>query len=271
MMRASPHGMQFTVSSGTLAARALPLTTWGLKSMAWGWRREKIENAIDHDPDQVAYASGLPHKETMNAVYRYMKYVYDATRIFFLPGRRTIQRNLPIDAATRVLEVGCGTGYNLRKLAELHPECKFLGLDISSEMISFARSQMDKRGLSDRVSIVEGDVADMDRENADAAFDCVFFSYSLSMIPLWCDALEQAFSLLGADGELWIVDFGDFRFFPAPIRRFLFRRYAGMMHVHPRTTLHHTVHQMAAERKMNVECWVFWWRYAQLLRVKKSD
>ncbi len=235
------------------------------------WRREKIEEAIDHDPDQVPYASDLPHKETMNAVYRHMKYVYDATRIFFLPGRRAIQRNLPIDAATRVLEVGCGTGYNLRKLAKRHPECKFLGLDISSEMVSLARFQMDKCRLSDRVSIVEGDAADLDWNSLGAPFDCIVFSYSLSMIPLWRDALEQAFSALGDAGELWIVDFGDFRFFPTPVRRFLFGQYARMMHVHPRTTLYHTVHRMAERREMNAECWVFWWRYAQLLRVKKSD
>ena len=40
-------------------------------------------------------------------------------------------------------------------------------------------------------------------------FDRVLFSYSLSMIPDWYQALEAAVAALKSTGRIHIVDFGD--------------------------------------------------------------
>ena len=57
--------------------------------------------------------------EKMRAYYRFHAGIYDATRWSFLFGRKTLLYNLPVrtDIPQSLLEVGCGTGHNLRLLA----------------------------------------------------------------------------------------------------------------------------------------------------------
>ncbi len=62
--------------------------------------------------------------QTMQRYYRLQSKIYDATRWTFLFGRKRIIRELPVleqKAALEVLEVGCGTGYNLKRLALQFP------------------------------------------------------------------------------------------------------------------------------------------------------
>ncbi len=47
----------------------------------------------------------------------------------------------------RVLDVGCGSGRILNRLAELYPKSRFVGLDLSGEAIETARQEASKKGL----------------------------------------------------------------------------------------------------------------------------
>ena len=53
------------------------------------------------------------------------------------------------------------------------------------------------------------------------AFDHLFFSYSLSMIPTWAAALEAAMANLKPGGEIWVVDFWDQAGHPWPFAKLL--------------------------------------------------
>jgi S-adenosylmethionine-diacylgycerolhomoserine-N-methlytransferase len=55
--------------------------------------------------------------DRMNGIYRYQRHIYDATRKWFLLGRGRLISRLDIAPGSRVLEVGCGTGRNLRAIA----------------------------------------------------------------------------------------------------------------------------------------------------------
>ena len=84
------------------------------------------------------------HAELMNRIYRRQRYIYDATRKYFLFGRDRLIAELAPAAGQRVLEVGCGTGRNLIKAAKRYPEAHFYGLDISTEMLESAQSNIDR-------------------------------------------------------------------------------------------------------------------------------
>jgi SAM-dependent methyltransferase len=53
--------------------------------------------------------------------------------------QRTL-RGLPEPAEALVVEIGCGTGRNIRDLAKENPSTKFVGVDASSEMLNVARA-----------------------------------------------------------------------------------------------------------------------------------
>ena len=52
-------------------------------------------------------------------------------------------------------------------------------------------------------------------------FDAVFFSYSISMIPPWKEAIENALNNLEPGKSFYIVDFYDQRNLPAWFRKIL--------------------------------------------------
>jgi S-adenosylmethionine-diacylgycerolhomoserine-N-methlytransferase len=138
----------------------------------------------------------------MDAVYRRQRHFYDLTRKYYLLGRDLLIHELQPPPGGAVLELGCGTGRNLIAAARRYPHARFYGLDISRQMLETAQANIDRAGLAGRITLVEGDAADpvaVDRLGV-PAFDRVFYSYTLSMIPIWREALAAGAARLKATG-----------------------------------------------------------------------
>lgn len=212
----------------------------------------------------------LDHQHRMDHVYRHMKYIYDATRPLFLAGRRTVRGLVQAEAGARVLEVGCGTGRNLIVLARRWPQAHFIGLDISREMISYARERVDQAGLGQRIELIESELADYTASTGPepAPFDVVLFSYSLSMIPDWQQVLQSAIPLVKpAEGQLLIADFGACQSWPGPVQRRLYKNLSHF-HVFPRPELPEF---LAADRRLSVREKRLLGGYGQVLEVRRQD
>ena len=76
---------------------------------------------------------------TWTRIYRYQRYVYDATRKYYLLGRDRLLAELQPPAGGNVLEIACGTGRNLILAARRYPDARFYGFDISNAMLETAR------------------------------------------------------------------------------------------------------------------------------------
>ena len=78
----------------------------------------------------------------------------------------------------QILDVGCGTGFFTRLLAEGLSRGKVYGLDIDGEHIAAAREIGRRQGLAGRVEFIQGDALSLPFE--DGAFDlvasCTFFN-----------------------------------------------------------------------------------------------
>jgi S-adenosylmethionine-diacylgycerolhomoserine-N-methlytransferase len=201
----------------------------------------------------------------MDRMYRRQRHIYDLTRKFYLLGRDRLIDGLTPPSGARVLEIGCGTGRNLVRAALTFPEIRACGIDVSGEMLSTARAQIERSGLSGRITVARGDATDFDPRTLFGveAFDRIFVSYALSMIPPWREAIGHAGGLLAPGGSLHIVDFGDQSELPAAFRTVL-RRWLELFSVHPRVTLEAELIAFARARNLTVDFVPLYRRYAFL-------
>lgn len=71
-----------------------------------------------------------------------------------------------------VLDLGCGRGRAIMKMAELFPQSRFKGFDLSEEAISWARNEAKNRGLKN-VEFEIRDASDFDKTAEPEAYDFV--------------------------------------------------------------------------------------------------
>lgn len=164
------------------------------------------------------------HAAHMDGIYRYQRYIYDLTRKYYLLGRDRMIADLKPPLGGTVLEIGCGTGRNLILAAKRYPDARFYGFDISEMMLATARANIAKAGLSERITVAQGDASAFDTTAMFQlpTFDRVFISYALSMIPPWKAALPLAIRATRPGGRLHIVDFGQQEGMPGWFKRALF-------------------------------------------------
>jgi S-adenosylmethionine-diacylgycerolhomoserine-N-methlytransferase len=150
--------------------------------------------------------------EEMDRMYRLQRYFYDATRKYYLLGRDRLLREMELRPGDRVLEIGCGTARNLIVLARQRRDVACYGLDASNEMLATAAAKVRARGLESRIVLRTCYAEQLDYSKTfglDAPFDAAFFSYSLSMIPTWPEAIAAALANLKPHATLYVVDFWD--------------------------------------------------------------
>jgi S-adenosylmethionine-diacylgycerolhomoserine-N-methlytransferase len=174
----------------------------------------------------------------MDTIYRHQRHFYDLTRKFYLLGRDHLIKQLDPPAGGAVLELGCGTGRNLIAAAKRYPQVRFYGLDISRRMLDTAVTNITRAGLSDRISLIQGDAAKLSATDAFdvSAFDRVYYAYTLSMIPIWREALGAGTAKLAEGGRIHVVDFGQQGKLPGWFRKVLFK-WLQSFHVTPRADL----------------------------------
>jgi len=207
----------------------------------------------------------------MDRMYRRQRHIYDLTRKFYLLGRDELIADLSPPAQGTVLEIACGTGRNLIRAARAYPEARFFGLDVSEEMLATARANIAAAGMSGRIALAAGDATAFDPQALFGvpAFDRVFVSYALSMIPAWEKAAGEAAARLAPGGRLMVVDFGDQGGWPRWFRHAL-RGWLAKFHVTPRVALAPTLADLAAERGLRFDFRPLYRRYAFLAAVSAN-
>ena len=192
-------------------------------------------------------AQSESHAKSMDRIYRSQRHIYDVTRAYYLLGRDGLLDDLALKAGESVLESGCGTGRNLVGAAKRYPQARLYGLDISREMLQSAGSALQRANAESRVRLAIADATQFDPVPlfGAAQFDCVYFSYTLSMVPNWRAAIAQAVQVLKPGGRLHIVDFGGCEGLPRLFKSAL-RIWLAKFHVSPREGLEAGLRETAA-------------------------
>jgi 2-polyprenyl-3-methyl-5-hydroxy-6-metoxy-1,4-benzoquinol methylase len=72
----------------------------------------------------------------------------------------------------RVLDVGCGRGRIVNRLAELYPHSTFVGMDLSRDAVAFAAGEASTKGLTN-VEFVAVDLSNFDETGEPESFDVI--------------------------------------------------------------------------------------------------
>lgn len=140
--------------------------------------------------------------------YKLESKIYDLTRWAFLFNRKDAVNKLELNKGDTVAEFGCGTGLNFKLLhKKVGNNGKIIGIDFSIEMLKEAKKKIIKNNWKN-IKLIQGDVSSF---SLDEKLDGILFSYSLSMIPRWKDAIKNAKKILKNKKKFVILDFSDFR------------------------------------------------------------
>jgi len=147
-------------------------------------------------------ARGGSHAERLQRFYAPQAQAYDAFRERLLHGREQLIERLPVPPHGHVVELGAGTGRNLEFFGSRLAQFRQVdAVDLCPALLEIARG---RAARMPNVSVVE---ADATRYRPQQPVDAVYFSYSLTMIPDWRAALDNAFAMLAPGGALGVVDF----------------------------------------------------------------
>lgn len=172
-------------------------------------------------------AGRAAHRAFLNSYYGISRHFYDLTRKYYLFGRDQLLDELLAEPWSRLIEVGVGTGRNLKRLHRKRPEARLGGIDASDQMVSHAQKRC---SFAD---IQFGFAEDIQSANPlGAPPERILFSYSLSMMSSPVAALASARATLAPGGSVAVVDFGDLAGLPAPVRD-PFRQFLAAFHVRP--------------------------------------
>jgi len=161
---------------------------------------------------KISHEDPKAQASSMEQYYRFQSKIYDVTRWSFLFGRVEVIKDIPIErnAAVNILEIGCGTGFNTKILAETFTKATITAYEVSDDMVRLSRKKVAKYG--ERVKIVHQPYGVEEEANVEK-YDAVLFSYSLTMInPQWEDLIKQAYKDIKVGGYIAVVDFHDSKF-----------------------------------------------------------
>ena len=115
----------------------------------------------------------------------------------------------------RVLEIGCGTGLLLQRLA---PACeRYVGTDFSPTVLQWLREQVDVAGLTDRVTLLHRESADLAGLESEG-FDAVIINSVAQYFPSsdhLLRVLEGVIALVADGGSVFVGDVRNYRLLEA--------------------------------------------------------
>jgi ubiquinone/menaquinone biosynthesis C-methylase UbiE len=108
---------------------------------------------------------------------------------------KEIAEKLPLKESGRVLDVGTGTGLQLRAIHEVRPEISLHGLDLSGEAIAIAKTYLADLETDLRVGSIESTSFD------DDTFDIVTCNSSMSYWKNLINCFDEIYRILKPGGQ----------------------------------------------------------------------
>ena len=164
------------------------------------------------ESEKVAIKGDMTESRTaMNTFYAPQAALYDSYRHRMLHGRPLLAACMPVKKGGVWIDVGGGTGFNLEYVGNVINNFKRVYVvDVCDPLLEQANKRVAARGWKN-VKTIRRDVCSVEGiltpEEESGGVDLITFSYSLTMIPQWRNALDNAYKLLKPGGLIGIADF----------------------------------------------------------------
>jgi S-adenosylmethionine-diacylgycerolhomoserine-N-methlytransferase len=156
---------------------------------------------------------GKDHAARMESFYAGQAAAYDDFRRRLLRGRQELWNAIHVPAQAVWVDMGGGTGSNIEYFGpRLEQLSRLYVVDLSHSLLDIAKQRIHQQGWSN-VETVEADATIF--QPANGPVDVVTFSYSLTMIPDWFSAIDNALTMLKPGGQIGVVDFYVSRKYPS--------------------------------------------------------
>ena len=156
---------------------------------------------------------GKDHAARMESFYAGQASGYDDFRRRLLHGRKKLWASIDVPGGGVWVDLGGGTGANLELFGpEIHKLRKVYVVDLAASLLEVAGKRIERHGW-ENAQAVDADATTFRPDEGTA--DVVTFSYSLTMIPNWFAAVENALAMLRPGGLIGVVDFYVSRKHPA--------------------------------------------------------
>jgi S-adenosylmethionine-diacylgycerolhomoserine-N-methlytransferase len=155
---------------------------------------------------------GQNHAARLESFYSGQASAYDDFRRRLLKGREQLWQSIDEPEGAVWVDMGGGTGANVEFFGDrLSRLGKVYVVDLSPSLLEIARQRAQDRGW-ENVQAIEADATVFQPPEGSA--DIVTFSYSLTMIPDWFAAIDNAYAMLRPGGLIGVVDFYVSRKYP---------------------------------------------------------
>lgn len=128
-------------------------------------------------------------------------YDFLLTTVFYQAIHKRLLEYINLPTQPTVLDLGCGTGRLLERLATQFPTLKGIGYDFSSQMLQQARQRNKHKS---QLIYLQGNTADL--PFADTQFDAVFNTISFLHYPEPEKVFSQISRVLKPKGHYYLVD-----------------------------------------------------------------
>lgn len=117
-----------------------------------------------------------------------------------LPITLPVLEKMRLGATDNVLDVGCGSGWLTRRIAQMVPEGRVVGMDVSDQMIRVAR----------RTSLEQDNVLYVTGEVGEIPWEANFFTQAISVESAYywpepAAGVKEIFRVLRPGGSLWML------------------------------------------------------------------
>jgi S-adenosylmethionine-diacylgycerolhomoserine-N-methlytransferase len=149
--------------------------------------------------------TGANHEQRLENFYSSQMEHYDDFRRRLLHGREQMMGLLPLETGANVIDMGGGTGNNIEALAPRLSNINSVTIvDLCGSLLNVAKKRIEQKRWKN-VFTAHADATQYKPDFGQA--DAITFSYSLTMIPNWFDAINHAYKLLKPGGIIGVVDF----------------------------------------------------------------
>jgi demethylmenaquinone methyltransferase / 2-methoxy-6-polyprenyl-1,4-benzoquinol methylase len=121
--------------------------------------------------------------------------------------RRVVRALGDLGEHPRVLDVATGTGDLAIEIARTWPGATVVGLDPSPGMLAIAGKKLAKRGLADRVTLVEGDAQALPQQSCE--MDAATIAFGIRNVPDRGLGLRELARVVRPGGRIAVLELGE--------------------------------------------------------------